>query len=146
MAKIYYRFHPYVGQDVRILRRFRVLSGNDVEIQLADGTQQGIPGWMLDEQACLDAEEQDSPRIAVAALHHLQRVLNAQPLLQRARGSILRGQEADSVNETTTTTSVSAGGDGSTPIAGSEGTHYRAIEPDAARNSTKRIINKQGGN
>jgi hypothetical protein len=145
LAKIHYRFHPYVGRDVRILRRFRVLRGNDVEIQLADGTQQGIPGWMLDEQACFDTEEQDSPRIAVAALHHLQRVLNAQPLLQRARGSILRGQEANAGNETTTTPSVSAGGDGSKPIAGSESAHHRAIEPDAARNITKRTINKQGG-
>lgn len=101
---------------------------------------------MLDEQTCLDTEEQDSPRIAVAALHHLQRVLNAQPLLQRARGSILRGQETNAGKETTTTTSVSGGGDGSKHIAGSEGAHHRTIEPDAASNSTKRTINKQGGN
>jgi hypothetical protein len=122
------------------------LRGNDVEIQLADGTQQGIPGWMLDEQACLDTEEQDNPRIAVSALSHLQRVLSAQPLLQRARGSILRGQQAHAENQTTTTASVSAGGDGSQPIAGTEGAHHRAVEPDAARNSTKGPVSKQGGN
>ncbi|MGA7411937.1 MAG: hypothetical protein WBW33_15775 [Bryobacteraceae bacterium] len=146
MAKIYYKFHPYVGKDVRILRRFRALRGNDVEIQLADGTHQGIPGWMLDEQACLDTDEQDSPRIAVLALNHLQRMLSAQPLLQRARGSILPGQEAHAENQTTTTASVSAGGDSSKPIAGTEGAHHRAAEPDAARDSTKGTINKQGGN
>jgi hypothetical protein len=62
---------------------------------------------MLDEQTCLDLQEQDSPRIAVSALNHLHRVLSAQPLLQPARGSILPAQEANAENQTTTTASVS---------------------------------------
>src|SRR5712691_7858666 len=88
-ARIYYRFHPDFGKEVTIIRRFRIMAGNNVQIRLPDGTQLALPEWMLDEQACHDVRESDRPNIAVSALTHLRRLLNAQPLLQRARGTVV---------------------------------------------------------
>lgn len=69
--------------------------------------------------------------------------MRAHSLLQRARGSILRGQEGHQGNQTTTAASVSTGGDGAQPIAGSEGARHRAIESAAAKDIAKGTVDNQ---
>src|SRR5713226_7425288 len=102
------------------------MAGNNVQIRLPDGTQLALPEWMLDEQACHDVRESDRPNIAVSALTHLRRLLSAQPLLQRARGTVVVGtlppQDTHAQTQTTTSSSVSTGRTRTEPAAGAEGT------------------------
>jgi hypothetical protein len=144
-GQIHYRFHPDFGKEVVIVRRFKDLAGNNIQIQLPDGTRLELPDWMLDEHACHDIQERDRPCIAISALNHLRRVLTAQPLLERVRGSILPARDANAEIETTTTHSVSAGGDGTKSPAGSEDKEYRATQPDASRSNPKKAGKKRGG-
>jgi hypothetical protein len=144
-GQIYYKFHPDFGKEVVIVRRFKDMAGNNIQIQLPDSTRLELPDWMLDEHACLDIQERDRPCIAIAALNHLRRVLTAQPLLQRVRGSILPAQDANAKNQTATTNSVSAGGDGTKSFAGSEDKEYRVTQPDASRSNPEKAANKKGG-
>jgi hypothetical protein len=140
-GRIHYRFHPDFGKEVVIVRRFKDLAGNNIQIQLPDSTRLELPDWMLDEHACQDVNERDCPCIAISALNHLSRLLNAQPLLQRVRGSILPARNANAEIQTATTHSVSAGGDGTKSRTGGQGITH----PDASRRNPKKAVNKRGG-
>ena len=144
-GQIYYRFHPDFGKEVVIVRRFKDLAGNNIQIQLPDSTRLELPDWMLDEHACQDIQERERPCLAISALNHLSRVLNAQPLLQRVRGSILPARNANAEIQTTTTDSVSAGGDRTKSRTGGEGKKHRATQPDATGNNPKKAGSKRGG-
>lgn len=125
------------------------MAGNNVQIRLPDGAQLALPEWMLDEQACQDIRESDSPCIAIPALTHLRRLLSAQPLLQRARGTVVVGtlppQDAHAQTQTTTSASVSNGGTRTEPTAGGPSPMHRADQPDAPGGSEKKVGNKRGG-
>jgi hypothetical protein len=147
-AKIYYRFHPDFGKEVTIIRRFHILAGNNIQIRLPDGTQLALPDWMLDEQACQDVRESDGPCIAIPALTHLRRLLTAQPLLQRARGTVVVGhlppEDAHAKNQTTTS-SVSTGTTRPEPAPGGSDTMHRTAQFDTPGSTAKEIASKQGG-
>ncbi len=148
-AKIYYRFHPDFGKEVTIVRRFRIMAGNNVQIRLPDGSQLALPEWMLDEQACQEIHERDHPCIAVSALNHLRRLLSAQRLLQRARGSvmgsILPQQGAHEQIQTTAKHSVSAGRVDTESALGAAGEMRRASQPDDSGGGANEISGKRGG-
>jgi hypothetical protein len=146
LAKIYYRFHPDFGKEVTIIRRFHIMAGNNVQIRLPDGTQLAVPDWMLDEQACQDVRECDRPCITIPALTHLRRLLSAQPLLRRVRGTVVEGTLLPHAQiQTAMASSVSTGTTNTKPIAGVADAMYRTSEPDAPGGSAKKISNKRGG-
>ena len=51
-----------------------------VVVVLPDGTRCGLPGWMLDAQHCTGLMDAHSPRIALAALLAIRRLIDAQDL------------------------------------------------------------------
>jgi hypothetical protein len=80
-ATIAYRYHPFHGEPVEILRRFRRYATDHLLLRLSDEVQLAIPAWMLDPVACQELCNEVHPRIAVSALQALQQLLESQPLL-----------------------------------------------------------------
>lgn len=125
------------------------MAGNNIQIRLPDGSQLALPEWMLDEQACQEIHERDRPCIAISALNHLRRLLSAQPLLQRARGSavgsILPQQGTHEQIQTTATHSVSTGRVDTESTLGAASEVHRASQPDAPGGGANEISSKRGG-
>jgi hypothetical protein len=79
---VFYRFHPFFGRQVSVLKHVRggecplVLvrvdprDGEDTELRVQ------IPYWMLCEPSCESVVVETQPRIDVAALVDLRRVLD----------------------------------------------------------------------
>jgi hypothetical protein len=125
------------------------MAGNNVEIQLPDGVQLALPEWMLDEQACQEIEKRERPCIAISALKHLRRLLNAQPLLQRACGStpwsILPQQEKHEQIQATATDSVSGGRSGTDFVVGAAGEMQGTSQSDASTGRANERAEKRRG-
>jgi hypothetical protein len=82
LATIRYRFHPFCGEEVEIVRRLRRYTADSVVVKLRQsGLQIAVPSWMLDEAFCQPLVEGPHPRVAVAALLELGDLLASQPLL-----------------------------------------------------------------
>jgi hypothetical protein len=60
-ARIWYPYHPRFGQEVKVVRSFKKIGGNNVQVAFEDGSQACLPDWMLDEQACADIHQSDAP-------------------------------------------------------------------------------------
>lgn len=82
LATIRYRFHPFCGEEVEVVRRLRRYTADSVVVKLRQsGLQIAVPSWMLDEAFCQTLVEGPHPRVAVAALLELGDLLASQPLL-----------------------------------------------------------------
>ena len=83
-TKICYRFHPFHGVEVELVRYLRKTESSILIVKLPGGTQLAIPEWMLNPQVCDRLRNEDQPRISVAALLDLRRLIDAQSF-QNAR-------------------------------------------------------------
>jgi hypothetical protein len=82
LATIHYRHHPFSGEEVEVVRRFRRYSADSVVVKLRQsGLQLAVPSWMLDEALCHHLVDEPRPRVAVGALLELGELLASQPLL-----------------------------------------------------------------
>ena len=66
--RIWYRYHPFFGHEVRVVRRFRRVSADSLIVELPDGLQLAVPPWMLDPIACAPLCVMPLPRISLTAL------------------------------------------------------------------------------
>jgi hypothetical protein len=79
---IRYRHHPYSGQEVEIIRRFRRYVGDSVIVQIErSAVQLVVPVWMLDPVFCGRLRFQSEPRVSISALLELRELLDSQPSL-----------------------------------------------------------------
>ena len=86
MATVHYRYHPFHGDEVEVLRRLRRSPTDAVLVQVCrSGAQVVVPCWMLDAAICQGLRDGATPLISVAALHALRLLLDSQPLLASAR-------------------------------------------------------------
>ena len=79
-TKICYRFHPFYGVDVEVIRYLRKTTSAILIIKLPGGTQIAVPEWMLIPQVCDRLTVEDKPRISIDALNDLRRLINAQSI------------------------------------------------------------------
>jgi hypothetical protein len=82
-AKICYRFHPFYGAEVEVIRCLRKSASVILIVKLPGGVQIALPEWMLIPQTCDQLKTEDKPRISVGALMDLRRLIDAQ-FLQNA--------------------------------------------------------------
>ncbi|WP_197527116.1 hypothetical protein [Pirellulimonas nuda] len=68
------------GKEVEIVTHRWKGAAESVVIVAADGTRCLIPRWMLDAGHCATLQDEESPRIALAALCALRELIDAQPL------------------------------------------------------------------
>ena len=85
LSKICYRHHPCYGVEVEIVRYLRRTSPAILVVRLPDEQQLAVPEWMLSPLVCEQLKEEAEPRIAIAALQELRRLLDIQPLVTRVR-------------------------------------------------------------
>jgi hypothetical protein len=82
LATIHYRYHPFSGEEVEIMRRFRRYTAESVLVKiLQNGLQVAVPAWMLDAAACAHLRDDTQPCVALAALLELRALLDSQPWL-----------------------------------------------------------------
>jgi hypothetical protein len=89
----------------------------------------------------------DRPAISIAALTHLRRLLDAQPVLRSAQTELARAilPSNDSPAKGKTTATVRAGRPGSRRSSRRERTLHRAPESDTARSAPRRGTNGKWG-
>ncbi len=85
---ICYRYHAFYGEEVEVVRRFDAAHHL---VRLRDDVQLAIPCWMLDPIACGHCPDADHPRIGIAALLELRRLLDHQPLFHAEADSTTEG-------------------------------------------------------
>ena len=85
-----YRYHPFFGQDVEIVRTLRQQAEPSVIIRLECELQIAIPVWMLEPEHCSALTDELRPRIALRALVELRELMDAHPLLPEVRSPISR--------------------------------------------------------
>lgn len=81
--KFAYRFHPFFGQDVRVIRRLRADVDAMVIVQGGPDLRIVAPSWMLDEDCCSAMAIGEFARISVEALVALRSLIDAWGLLAR---------------------------------------------------------------
>ena len=79
-AKICYRFHPFHGVEVEVIRHLRKSESVILVIKLPGGSQVAIPEWMLIPHICDRLTYEEKPRISIEALIDLRRLIDAQCL------------------------------------------------------------------
>ena len=79
-TKICYRFHPFYGVEVEVIRHLRMIASAILIVRLPGGTQVAVPEWMLLPQVCDQLVMEAEPRIAIDALIDLQTLIDAQRL------------------------------------------------------------------
>ena len=79
-TKICYRFHPFYGVEVEVIRFLRKSESAILMVRLPRGAQIAVPEWMLIPQVCDRLTVEDKPRISIDALHDLRRLIRAQSL------------------------------------------------------------------
>jgi hypothetical protein len=79
-TKICYRFHPYYGVEVEVVRYLRRTESAILIVRLPGDAQVAIPEWMLNPQACDQLSHEESPRIAIDALLALHRLMGEQSI------------------------------------------------------------------
>ena len=72
---IWYRWHPFYGQTVRMLRARNKDGDQCIRCELPDGTTATIPGWMMDAETCAQMSVGE-PTISVPALAQLRSFLD----------------------------------------------------------------------
>ena len=77
---ICYRYHPFYNSSGRILRRSRYRGGEEFVIELDDRTAIAVPAWMLDPVSCERLVVEPRPRLGLAALRELRRLVEAHPV------------------------------------------------------------------
>jgi hypothetical protein len=86
LARIHYRFHPFFDRQVTVLRTIRRgdIPAMIVRIDPLQGEEDAeelhisIPGWMLDEEACLRVVlDANTARIAIDALLRLRTLVDS---------------------------------------------------------------------
>ena len=80
LVRFAYRFHPFFGQEVRVIRRLRTAEPTSVIVQGEEDLRIVVPCWMLDERCCQGVVLEERARISVAALVQLRGVIDAQGL------------------------------------------------------------------
>jgi hypothetical protein len=84
--KICYRFHPFNGVEVEVIRFLRISRSVILIVKLLPGgTQIAVPEWMLNPQFCDRLSIEDKPRISIDALMDLRRLIDAQSLSSAAK-------------------------------------------------------------
>jgi hypothetical protein len=79
-AKIYYRFHPFYGAEVEVIRHLRRIGSAILIARLPGGAQIAVPEWMLIPQVCDRLTIEAEPRITIDALIDLRTLIDAQRL------------------------------------------------------------------
>jgi hypothetical protein len=79
---ICYPYHPFYNSSGRILRRSRYRGGEEFVIELDDRTAIAVPAWMLDPVSCERLAVESFPRLGLAALRELRRLVEAHPVSQ----------------------------------------------------------------
>jgi hypothetical protein len=82
---ICYRYHPFYNSSGRILRRSRSRGGEEFVVELDDRTAIAVPAWMLDPASCERLVVEPRPRLGLAALRELHRLVEAHPVSQAMR-------------------------------------------------------------
>src|SRR5262245_26641473 len=67
-TKICYRFHPFYGTEVEVIRHLRRIDSVILIVRLPGGTQVAVPEWMLLPQVCDRLVIEAEPRISIDAL------------------------------------------------------------------------------
>ena len=80
LVRFAYRFHPFFGQDIRVIRRLRTGEPTSVIVQGEEDLRIVVPCWMLDECFCQGMVLEERARISVEALVRLRGVIDAQGL------------------------------------------------------------------
>ena len=83
--RVCYRYHPFYGHDVEVVRALRRQTEPSVIIRVEGGLQIGIPLWMLEPEHCSTLTDEPVPRIALRALLELRALVDAHPLQQTQR-------------------------------------------------------------
>ena len=92
LATIHYRHHPFFGEEVEIVRRFRRHAGDSVIVKVRQhAAELAVPVWMLDPAVCGQLREGGDPRLIVSALLALRELLDSQPILHRPVKATSRG-------------------------------------------------------
>jgi hypothetical protein len=73
---IWYRWHPFYGQTVRMLRARNKDGDQCIRCELPDGTTATIPAWMTDAETCAQMSAGE-PAIGLAALVELRSFLDS---------------------------------------------------------------------
>ncbi len=73
---IWYRWHPFYGQTVRMLRARNKDGDQCIRCELPDGTTATIPAWMTDAETCAQMSAGE-PSIGLAALAELRSFLDS---------------------------------------------------------------------
>ena len=76
-TKISYRFHPFYGVEVEVVRYLRRTESAVLIVRLPGGAQVALPEWMLTPRICDRMTHEDKPRIAIDALLDLRRLIDA---------------------------------------------------------------------
>jgi len=76
-TKICYRFHPFYGVEVEVVRYLRRTESAVLIVRLPGGAQVALPEWMLTPRICDRMTHEDKPRIAIDALLDLRRLIDA---------------------------------------------------------------------
>jgi hypothetical protein len=79
---ICYRYHPFYNSSGRILRRSRYRGGEEFVIELDDRTAIAVPAWMLDPVSCERLVVEPRPRLGLAALRELRRLVDPHSVSQ----------------------------------------------------------------
>jgi hypothetical protein len=87
-TKISYRFHPFYGVEVEVVRYLRRTESAVLIVRLPGGAQVALPEWMLNAQACDRLSQEERPRIAIDALLDLHRLIDAQHIENATRDRI----------------------------------------------------------
>lgn len=79
-TKICYRFHPFYGVDVEVIRCLRKSESVILIVKVPAGSQIAVPEWMLIPQVCDRLTIEDQARISIDALINLRRLIDSQCL------------------------------------------------------------------
>ena len=108
MVEFHYRWHPYYGGRFRYEGREDRASGAIVRVEIRPGEIIQVSEWMLDRAFCADMA-MGEPRVAVAGLVELHRLLTDRGFRQTSSDGLTAIQEAPYEGITTTLDVTDAG-------------------------------------
>jgi hypothetical protein len=79
-AKICYRYHPFYGVEVEVIRHLRRSDSVILIVRLPAGSHIAVPDWMLSPQVCDQFTNEAEPRVSIDALFDLRRLIDANRL------------------------------------------------------------------
>jgi hypothetical protein len=87
LQKIHYRYHPFYGTEVEVVRALRRFDEQSFVVKLPEGHQIAVPAWMLDAVFCSQLPQCDHPLIALKALLELAELIETQRLRSQSTDS-----------------------------------------------------------